>query len=63
MRIRELLRPDCYECDGRGWMYIDEFLENDDEELLGEPPPRYFLRRFGDPFEIGICPACDGKQR
>jgi len=50
----------CYECDGRGWMYLDEFLDRDGEELLGETPPRYFVRNFGEPFEIGICPFCDG---
>jgi len=50
----------CYDCDGRGWMYLDEFLEKEGDELLGEPPPRYYLRNFGEPFEIGICPDCDG---
>ena len=57
---REGVVMTCYDCDGRGWMYLDEFLENEGDELLGESPSRYFLRNFGEPFEIGVCPTCEG---
>jgi len=41
----------CYDCDGRGWMYLDEFLEKEGDELLGEPPPRYYLRILANPLK------------
>ena len=50
----------CYDCDGRGWMYLDEFLDKEGEELLGETPSQYYLKHNHEPFEIGVCPSCEG---
>jgi len=49
----------CYDCDGRGWMYLEELRDTYKGEVVGDEPALYFLNsRSG--LSVGICPSCDG---
>jgi len=49
----------CYDCDGRGWMDLEEFRDTYKEEVIGDDTALYFLNsRIG--LSVGICPSCDG---
>ena len=64
-RIRKFFK--CYECDGRGWMYLDEFLERDQlsSGILGDEVAAVLcsLEEGILAFEPAICPFCEGTGR
>jgi hypothetical protein len=55
------LQLSCDNCDGRGWLELDEFREATMDEILGDETDLYWLNgRNEEPFEYGLCPDCDG---
>lgn len=52
----------CSNCDGYGWLELDEFRERTlATEILGDDPSIYWLNSIGEnPFSFAMCPDCDG---
>jgi hypothetical protein len=53
----------CYDCDGRGWMGLEEFRDYTQKDgiILGDDAPLYFFKWSGkNTFNIGVCPSCEG---
>lgn len=50
----------CYNCDGLGWLYLEDFRELIGGEVYGDSPGIIFANAA---FGVCICPDCDGKGR
>jgi len=51
----------CDNCDGWGWLELEDFREATMDEILGDETDLYWLnRRNEEPLEYGLCPDCDG---
>ena len=49
----------CYDCDGRGWLALDEFREFTDRDGLLGDDHELVIGTKG--IYLSICPDCDGK--
>lgn len=51
----------CSNCDGLGWLYLEDFREATMTDILGDDPDLYWHNgRNQEFFEYGLCPDCDG---
>lgn len=52
-RIRDRRFFKCYDCDGRGWLPIEEPVDDEDRDT-------FYLKTFMSDYYV-LCTACDGK--